>query len=565
MNKNSSNSKFKFSGTLLLLLLTLLAGALFLYRKIGIKPKAAPGVPILSYAVDPTPLASGQNFDLILKVNPNGASFYAFELYTSFDSTKVEFQNAADPAQNISSSYLLVKSEVDSVNNLITIVGTRTGSPFSGSSDLPIARVKMRVKAGVSGDVVFNWGNNTKLGSNIAIEKVDGTFTIGGGGMTAPYLVIDIPSVINSTAQRGQNVDTQILLNTNDKQVKSTDIILFYDDTRLTFQNTVDLAQNIEINPASGFDTQLAIKNVDPSTKKIAIALQTQTPVQSNTDIVLATIKFVVKLDAPDGLVELVPETTSTIYDLQTQNILACVGGYKLTVGQSVSITPPGPSDTPGPSPTPGPSETPGPSPTPGPSETPGPSPTPTISAQSVVLNLKLKLQGILTLPNQPNNLAFKVTVNSIRRSITRSIITDFSVDNNAVWSGQAVFNGLPSASDYKIYTKGPKHLQKRICERFPQETFPGIYNCEDGAISLKPGTYNLDFTGIFQLVGDLSPQDGVVNSYDISLVRNNIAVAGSYDPAILDIADLNLDGIVDSQDYSLVIAALSIRSDEGL
>ena len=66
-------------------------------------------------------------------------------------------------------------------------------------------------------------------------------------------------------------------------------------------------------------------------------------------------------------------------------------------------------------------------------------------------------------------------------------------------------------------------------------------------------------------MVGDLPQQDGVVNSYDISLARNNIGVAGSYDPAVLALADLNLDGIVDSQDYSLVIAALSIRADEGL
>ena len=552
MNKNSSNSKFKFSGTLLLLLLTLLAGALFLYRKIGVKPKAAPGVPTLSFAIDPVSVTSSQNFDLILNVNPNNASFYAFELYTSFDPSKIEFQDNANLAQNITSTYLLVKSSVDTINNLITIIGTRTGSPFTGSSDIEIARVKMKVKANVSGDMVFNWGNNTKLGSNIAIEKVNGTFKIGGA-----VLLIDIPSVIIdpstgvAIAQRGQNVDVQAFLTTGSNQVKATDFILPYDDTRLTFQNTMDLAQNIEINPSSGFDTQLVIKNVDPVAKKVTIALQTQTPVQGD-NILLATIKFVVKLDAPDGLVELLPDTASTVYDLRTQNVLGCVGGFKLTVGQSVSITPPGPSDTPGPSPTPGPSDTPGPSPTPTP-------------PQSTILNLKIKLQGILSRPNQANSLPVKVTVNSIKRSITKSVITDFNVDNNGIWSEQAVFSGLPVASDYKVYIKGPKHLQKRICEKTPQETFPGSYHCEDGAINLRAGNNNLDFSGIYQLVGDLPQQDGVVNSYDISLARNNIGVAGSYDPAVLALADLNLDGIVDSQDYSLVIAALSIRADEGL
>jgi hypothetical protein len=61
-------------------------------------------------------------------------------------------------------------------------------------------------------------------------------------------------------------------------------------------------------------------------------------------------------------------------------------------------------------------------------------------------------------------------------------------------------------------------------------------------------------------MVGDLPDQNGVVDSYDTSYIKLNL---GSTDARALQIADLNLDGIVDTQDYSLVIASLSIKYDD--
>ena len=52
-------------------------------------------------------------------------------------------------------------------------------------------------------------------------------------------------------------------------------------------------------------------------------------------------------------------------------------------------------------------------------------------------------------------------------------------------------------------------------------------------------------------LAGDLEPQDGTVNSYDTALIYNNL---GKQDSSTLQSADVNLDGVVDSQDYSLVL-----------
>src|SRR3989344_4001233 len=233
-------NRFNFTGNIFLLLLVLILGAVLVYRKIGIKPKATAGVPRLTYSIEPANVNANQNFDLVLKINPNNSTFYAFELYTSYDPGKVDFQNTADLSQNITSNYLLTNRSVDSTANLITIVGTRTGSAFTGSTDQEIARVKLQVKSGATGDLLFNWGTNTKLAIS-PIEKVNGSFTVGGG---VPLLFIDVPSVPPDPAtgvaavQKGQNVDVEVLLSTAGKQVKSIDAVIPYDDSRLTFQNT---------------------------------------------------------------------------------------------------------------------------------------------------------------------------------------------------------------------------------------------------------------------------------------------------------------------------------------
>ena len=69
-----------------------------------------------------------------------------------------------------------------------------------------------------------------------------------------------------------------------------------------------------------------------------------------------------------------------------------------------------------------------------------------------------------------------------------------------------------------------------------------------------------MDFSNIYELVGDLPDQDGVVDSYDISFIRLNL---GKNEDAVQAIGDINLDGRVDTQDYSLVIASLSVKKDE--
>lgn len=196
-----------------------------------------------------------------------------------------------------------------------------------------------------------------------------------------------------------------------------------------------------------------------------------------------------------------------------------------------------------------------------------------TTSSGAITLNLKLKFQGIMDQPRNENQKTMKVKIKVGGGNLSQPISTegDFRITNMRnkdtepfIWEG--TFN-LPSqvtpGSNYYILVKGPKHIQKRICDQNPNETSVGTYRCFAGKITFQEGTNTFDFSKIYLLVGDLpvnGAQDGVIDALDISYIRNNL---GKTDPQVIAIADLNLDGIVDTQDYSGVIAALSIKTDE--
>lgn len=183
-----------------------------------------------------------------------------------------------------------------------------------------------------------------------------------------------------------------------------------------------------------------------------------------------------------------------------------------------------------------------------------------------ITLNLSLKFQGILKKPDaQYNTMLVKVGIGGGSSASPISSQTGtFTANDAGVWSGSVTFPAITTGSNYRILVKGPKHLQKRICDAIPSESYPGSYSCNDGKMSLQAGVNSFDFSKVYQLAGDLPEQNGVqngfTNSYDTSLIRNNL---NSADPAILKFADLNLDGIVNTQDFSLAIAALEFRSDE--
>lgn len=226
---------------------------------------------------------------------------------------------------------------------------------------------------------------------------------------------------------------------------------------------------------------------------------------------------------------------------------------YQVGSGGGATNTPvPGASNTPVPqasnTPIPSASNT----PVPQPSNTPG-------GTGNASLNMKLKFQGI---PKKPTNSSAETVQIKLRAEGSNTPTTatgTFTPDDAGVYNGTVSMNVTPG-SNYTLYVKGPRHLQKKICVNNPVETATGTYRCGRGQVTISAGTNSLDLTKVLLLVGDLPAQDGIVDAYDTSFIRQSF---GSTDIGKLAVGDLNRDGIIDTQDMSLVIQSLNVKYDD--
>ncbi len=196
--------------------------------------------------------------------------------------------------------------------------------------------------------------------------------------------------------------------------------------------------------------------------------------------------------------------------------------------------------------------------------ETP-PAVVPPTATGDVTLAMSLRLQGVTGNPRGAKTVPFKVKLKG-PTSTSDYVTGTLTADSTGKWAGTVNFSGLELGSNvmYSVYVKVGKHLQKRVCVNSPTESPVGTYSCSDNGIVLTSGTNNLDFTNILQLVGDLpqppAEQNGVVDSYDISYVLNHF---GSTQTDQLNIGDLNFDGVIDTQDRSLIIQSLNVKYDD--
>jgi len=196
------------------------------------------------------------------------------------------------------------------------------------------------------------------------------------------------------------------------------------------------------------------------------------------------------------------------------------------------------------------------------------PSPTPTTGSfpgekADVQLNMKVRFQGIVKQPIASfDRLNVRVDVEG-SKGYKNDQVVEFKADGSGLWNGVMEIKDVPISQKFAILIKGPKHLSRKICEASPRENVPGTYKCESGGdIELKAGGNNLDFSQLVVLAGDIPTQNQVVDSADIIFIRQNF---GNTSPSALSRGDLNLDGIIDTQDYSLVMAALGFKYDEEL
>ncbi|MDP4011676.1 MAG: hypothetical protein Q8P72_05640 [Candidatus Roizmanbacteria bacterium] len=195
----------------------------------------------------------------------------------------------------------------------------------------------------------------------------------------------------------------------------------------------------------------------------------------------------------------------------------------------------------------------------PGVTTTSTPNPTGPHKIINAKINYRIKLQGITGQPKAVNSIDMKVGLYRDDTEVDARTIS-FSPQADGTWVADAEYKNILEASVYHITVKGPKHLQKRVCANNPTEVVDGTYRCNNGNIAIKEGNNTFDFSKVYMLAGDLPLQNGIVDAVDIAYIRSNI---GSTNVEVVARGDLNYDGIVDSQDYTIVLNALSFKYDE--
>ena len=180
---------------------------------------------------------------------------------------------------------------------------------------------------------------------------------------------------------------------------------------------------------------------------------------------------------------------------------------------------------------------------------------------KTVNLNLKLRFQGVTGLPSAKTTIPVKIGLgDGIDNTVYET--GDFTANSSGVWSGSVTFS-IPVGSGYKILVKGPHHLQKRICDAEPKDDDvggDGYYNCDRGNINIAEGDNTFDFSKAAILVGDLIPQDGIVNAHDRILCTENL---GKTTAEALTAAEVNYDGGVNQIDCAAILYSMTIRHDE--
>ncbi len=207
-----------------------------------------------------------------------------------------------------------------------------------------------------------------------------------------------------------------------------------------------------------------------------------------------------------------------------------------------------------------------GPSPTAGGTSPTKPPTTPTQAPGTkgaITLNMRIRLQGLFNKPPGDAKVPVMVKLSGKGGSPPQQTV-QFDFQSDGTLNGSVKFDNMTSGSGYTLYVKGPKHLQRKICNNEPIEIKEGGYRCEESNLNLKTGDNALNLAGILQLAGDIpdenGKQDGIINSFDISYVQNN---SGKSDPGTVKRADLNYDGIIDGKDYSLIVTDNALWSDQ--
>lgn len=178
----------------------------------------------------------------------------------------------------------------------------------------------------------------------------------------------------------------------------------------------------------------------------------------------------------------------------------------------------------------------------------------------NVEIDLKLRLQCVVKKPKRNIPVKVRIGLGDGGLPKTQYETVDMTFNENGQLVGKVFFDVQDFNKKHKLQVKHMMGMQKKVCDAFPKEDYPGAYSCDKGQILLKEGKNALDFTNIIMMTGDLPPdgQDGISNSKDLALVRNLI---GKRDAESAALADVNFDGVVNGVDHSCMLAF--VRWDE--
>jgi len=180
-----------------------------------------------------------------------------------------------------------------------------------------------------------------------------------------------------------------------------------------------------------------------------------------------------------------------------------------------------------------------------------------------VKLKLALKLQGINTTPVTAKGLKFKVSAigTNNNKQGPKEVELLVSDRNDGIFEGTVDFEKLMPESNFRLFIKGPKHVQKRICDAKP--TGGTDYYCSnEQGFALNTGINEIDLTQTPLLAGDLPlpEQDGILNSKDIVAIRN--CIKDRTDECVKQ-TDVNYDGTTNGTDFTIVINSMGIKYDD--
>jgi hypothetical protein len=171
----------------------------------------------------------------------------------------------------------------------------------------------------------------------------------------------------------------------------------------------------------------------------------------------------------------------------------------------------------------------------------------------AAVIDLKLKLAGSMINPKVTSIKALAVAVGRIGEGKyeTQPQQFDLTADTDGTFSGKVAFPDFKDGNKFSLMIKVDKYLLKRICNLDPSEQKLGAYSCTEPALTIRKGEANaFNFSKVSLLAGDLGLTDGVLNGYDLNIVRMNL---NKNTPEAVNLADLNYDGMVDQKDFDII------------